>query len=556
MDILKSKPYFLSVCLLSGMLALAVFGWVRATHDHRWGGWAMGDAQNLNASLHFAQEGFQKHFFLTYYHPGYLGECYGTESNLGYYTHYPPLSAIINGLIARYWGENLFHFRAVSVIFSVCWLFFFYLFAKPFVGEPVAALSTLFIGSSAAFMDYMDGVSPYPYSEFFVFGALLLFISSEKHTGWKKHLMLVLSWLLLFVESFNSFDYIFFSFIFIAGHTIFLSSNRSYVKIFLFGMAPVCGFALHLFQNAYALGGLSPAIQDLRGISGSRMAQFSLKEFIHDLRNLILNMVGYLKFNYGLKGYRILAVFFGVLLFHQVRKNNATKDRLYPFLMLFAIAILSWWLIGIKAAFHFSQQMVRQLFPVFAVLMSVFLLSTWDILKQKKKSLYARIVVACFTLWIISGPIKHTLQYLGDYPNLIAPNRCWTVKQPTPVLVELIEVSKKIKEITNFGDIIFIPNDFVWLDGNKQPSPLFEFYSQRRMEHIGNDESDFEARKNKVCNYIENELPRIAGAKVAVTLYAVLDKNTQAPHQKKLLSMFHDKIEALDDKWVFLKLSS
>ena len=208
------------------ILVVALFGFSRLKSDYRWGGWAIGDAQNLNAAIHFADEGFKKHYFLTYYHPGYLGERYGTETELGYYTHYPPLSALLNGFVIKLWGDELWKLRSVSIAFSTAWLVFFYTLIGSMLNKKMALISTALIGTSAGYLDYMDGLAPYTYSEFYVYGALLLFAVSLRHGGMSGILLRLASWLLVFLESFNSFDYIFFMIIFMIGYVLLFESER------------------------------------------------------------------------------------------------------------------------------------------------------------------------------------------------------------------------------------------------------------------------------------------------------------------------------------------
>ena len=113
-----------------------IFGESRVKYDMRWSAWAMGDAQCLNAGLHFANEGFRTHYFLQYYHPGYLGEHYGSESKIGYYTRYPPFSAILAGFEIKYRQE------IIGVLSSFAWLSAFY---DPFFMKRLPVVGILFM---------------------------------------------------------------------------------------------------------------------------------------------------------------------------------------------------------------------------------------------------------------------------------------------------------------------------------------------------------------------------------------------------------------------------
>lgn len=182
---MKKNPTYDLVAVLF-IISISIFALNRATHEYRWSAWAIGDAQNLNAALHFKNEGFLRHYFLTYYHPGYLGKSIGSETEIGYYTHYPPLSAILNGVIACLSGNKLFIFRAVAIFFSALALFFWYFIACQFFDKRIALLSTIFIGSSVAFLEFIDGLSGYTYDEFYSYGAILLFLIAENNERVKK----------------------------------------------------------------------------------------------------------------------------------------------------------------------------------------------------------------------------------------------------------------------------------------------------------------------------------------------------------------------------------
>ena len=52
--------------------AVFAFSATRCLYDYRWSFWAYGDAQMLNAGIHFRDEGFVKHNFLPLVNPGYV----------------------------------------------------------------------------------------------------------------------------------------------------------------------------------------------------------------------------------------------------------------------------------------------------------------------------------------------------------------------------------------------------------------------------------------------------------------------------------------------------
>ncbi|MBI2119114.1 MAG: glycosyltransferase family 39 protein [Elusimicrobia bacterium] len=496
------------------LFVILLFGLSRVKEEYRWGAWAPGEAQNLNAATHFAEEGFKKHYFLPYYHPGHLGERYGTENKLGYYTHYPPLSAILNGLVIKIFGPEPWKNRMMSVFLSTAWLLFFYLLIKRLLNQSLAFISVFFIGISVGFLDYMDGLSPYTYSEFFVYGGLLFYVLGDQEPK-KATLKTLSAWILFFLESFNSFDYILFIPLFILGYHLLLRKNfkQNVLKISIFLLAPLAGFILHLLQNAWLLHGLKNAYQDLSNIASARLAQpFSINKLWLDFSKLTLNMLGWLKMNYGLRWPQlfILVLIFSYLT--QVKNTLQNIQQLYKTLFVFLISTLVWWHLGMQAAWNFAQTMVRQIYPFISIILAFTILEGLNLIRRERRMTF-KIAFVVGLLIINIKSISHTITYLGEYPNWIRPIRCWTIKSPQSTLIETIELSKELKKHTNYGDIIFVPEQFIWLQGNKQPNPIYEYYAQRRMEYIGNELPEFIQRKTKIENYLNKELPIILGYK-------------------------------------------
>src|SRR5437870_1394709 len=114
----RHRNLFYDIAAVLFISALFLFSTLRARYNLRWSSFALADAQNVTAAMHFAQEGFRTHYFLTYNHPGYLGQHSRNESGLGYEPHYPSLSAVLNGVLIRCFGENLFILRWVAILFG------------------------------------------------------------------------------------------------------------------------------------------------------------------------------------------------------------------------------------------------------------------------------------------------------------------------------------------------------------------------------------------------------------------------------------------------------
>src|SRR4030042_3280532 len=225
------------------ILAVRLFGLMRAPNEYRWSGWAPGDAQTLAAARHFADEGFIEYRFLTYLKPGYMGAVHPSPVSYskwdGYYTHSPPLYALINGVILELGGER-YAAQAFSISLSSLALLFWYIFACYFFKRPVALISTIVIGLSVVFLEHMDGLSRQTYDVPLVFAAIALFVALEHGGIWKnkkklRYIAFGGVWLIVFLQSFNSREYLLFLQFFLFGY-YFLKGTRPfpYKKVVLF----------------------------------------------------------------------------------------------------------------------------------------------------------------------------------------------------------------------------------------------------------------------------------------------------------------------------------
>lgn len=551
---IKEKGY--EIILLLFLIVLGFFVVNRTRSDYRWSAWAIGDAQNLNASLHFSQEGFRKHYFLPYYHPGYIGQSCGSETSLGYYTHYPPLSAILNGVIAKIFGNDLFKFKFIAILFTLAGLFLWYEIVSILIEKSIALVSIILIGSSAGFLQFTDCVSPYGYSEFFVFGTLLFFLLSLKENNKSKILYLFLSWVFLLLESLNSFDYIFFCAIFIVGYKILFRREEPKVSRILFLLsAPFCGFFLHLLQNAVALGGIQQAINDLFNISTERLIHPLAPSWI-DIRNLFKNTDLWFNIHYGLSWLKIMILACLSFMLNYFVRKTFNLVNFFKIILLLFVSTFFWWFVGVVAAGAFALQMSRQIFPAVSLLIASIVVFGLFLIFDKNYKPFYKILIVVLIFYVIRLPARNTKSYLKEYPNWVTNFRFWTVATSQDQMIEGIEISKLIKMNSSFGDIVMIPDEMVWMKYNHQSNPIFEYFSQRRMEYIGENEQDHKTRKKQINDYIQKQLPLILGEKPELNLFVLIKNESINPFHKKFLLNDSMNIVRLNEKWILVRIKS
>ncbi len=118
------------------------------------------DANVLIAGKQFAENGFVAYHFLPNYVPGAHAEP------PDFYTHYPPLPEIANGLLRRIGIESVAGFRACAIAVSCLALALWYILICYLVGTGPALLSLIFLGSRPIFLRYADSLHQFSYAWF------------------------------------------------------------------------------------------------------------------------------------------------------------------------------------------------------------------------------------------------------------------------------------------------------------------------------------------------------------------------------------------------------
>lgn len=376
-------------------------------------------------------------------------------------------------------------------------------------------------------------------------------------------------WVFVFLQSFNSFDYILFLQLFFVGY-YFLKRGRTfpYKRLIFFATAPVAGFLLHFMQNAVALGGAYNAYKDLRDVfSGRFIAVTTYHPFylMETIGAMFAGLDKWLSVGFG-SGFGYIFLMLAVFLFLEFlnRKNKLDRTELgngaglspNRFFLLFTICSIVWWLLMIQATPSFARYMVRHAFPVVGVLFAVVITSSLEFARKKDNDPLLRfgaVIVIMASIWT---PFINTAWYLREYPNLMQPKKVWALYLPLDTLIKGIEVSKKIREKTSYGDIVLVPRQFVLKKtrGGNQIYPLFEYYSQRRMEFLGESIVEFREQLEALQRYRE-EVPKFDKKAGRIKLFALMERDMNLDLQRYLLLNSQSK-EIVNDKWFLFDLDS
>ncbi|MFH0826282.1 MAG: hypothetical protein V1923_00130 [Candidatus Omnitrophota bacterium] len=406
------KNKYALIILAASFLLLAFLRLQFPDLDH---GDEFSDANILSAGENFFRFGFIRCKFLPMFE-------INADAPRNLYTHIPPLSDILNGLM-RVWlrVDSLVFFRAVALFVAFLNLLFWYLFIKNFTGKVSVGLGAgLFYLTNSMFLFCMDSLHQPSYADalrsviFFLYFKILT-------TSEKKPTLFLLVWFLYFIVSLLTFEYLLYLALFFILFPLCLKKEKKIPipKLFicLLILAPVCGFLLHFLQNAWYFGGLSGAFQDLLGAAVERIVHSSDSAF----KNLNLFAWGQLALarNFSLafmfNSYWLLTfLFVCFFLYGQLPKES--KQAMKPLMRLCALFILlgiSWYVTfpAHTVAHAFVNFLGRHLVPAASLFFAFFVYIVFTFLKDRHPQGMARLaIIALLVMWIAgTGILKSQL---------------------------------------------------------------------------------------------------------------------------------------------------
>ncbi|MBN1344253.1 MAG: hypothetical protein JXQ73_16320 [Phycisphaerae bacterium] len=170
-----------------------------------------------------------------------------------YYTHYPPLSHITNGLLQIMGVKSLAVMRAFCGLLGIAGLVCMCRAFSPTIGSLASACGLGFVATSGFFLTYC--ISLHHTFNFLFLGIFFLcFLEALRREGaagkwW------IACWAALMLASLNSFEFILYPQVFAWVYVLATGQIRKRWKMLLIlGTAPVLGVGLHYLQNCWALG--------------------------------------------------------------------------------------------------------------------------------------------------------------------------------------------------------------------------------------------------------------------------------------------------------------
>jgi ADP-heptose:LPS heptosyltransferase len=222
------------------------------------------DYNVMSSGRNFAQYGFLK-LRLT---PILIDAAYlkMPDDRAFIYTHYPQLPDLMNGMLRAAFGlRELPQFRLVALAFAFASLFFAYRLMEWYWSKRTAQIGLALWVVNPIWIQHADYLHHAPYGFFFGLGSVYFLVRylREARRGF-----LVASGLFLFVTFTASYDWWFFAPLLLAlatiGHYRTVLSWRVVGTLSLLAVFGLGGLVFKFGTNAWALGGVSDLIRDLR----------------------------------------------------------------------------------------------------------------------------------------------------------------------------------------------------------------------------------------------------------------------------------------------------
>jgi len=243
------------------VLTVFVFSVFRLENVHRKYGDAHTQALVMVAGKNFVERGLIATRFTPLIQTK-RSDYSSVKPEYGYYTHYPPFPYYVGALVWSLGGRSLVVFKMVTLATSCAVLLLFYCLIANLVNQGIAMLSTaLYVSHSLFFEQVME--TPPVWSELFQMGAFLFLVYALELSGRRKWYALIGSWVMLFLNSYSSFELILSSQVFVVAYTVWKIRRKSLPVVLFLTAAPVMAFFLHFLNNAWVLGGMSEAFDDL-----------------------------------------------------------------------------------------------------------------------------------------------------------------------------------------------------------------------------------------------------------------------------------------------------
>lgn len=415
------------------VLILGSYLCIKALDENGWDGWALGSAQTLMSSEHWAKDGFAENYFLFIAQPysklikyfdkpefrnrpveNISGVLTLSRERRLYYTHYPPLYLFPYAVMAKIGIENRAIFRIFSLLVSLTGLIFFYLFIKSVSNRAAAAIASIYYGFSVTFLNYADSISVQPWDILLIFLILYLSVLVRRLPAQTGNWAIWFAYLAL---SLSSYDATFYVFAYLVLFDILILKKFLWRRWILFAAAPVLGFTLQIIQNTWYLG-FRDMISDFSHIYANRTF-IGVKNFIAGLVGPFHSMASIQTvfiFKKSIVALTSAIAIFGILL--KFRQKIGLNFDYFKIVFILAVAaVVQPFFINATGGWPFQGVLTAAFWGLLIGAASTFII---DVFKNKDSNIYKTpsfIILTSIILMLWSVQFYSTINYVKGWPN-------------------------------------------------------------------------------------------------------------------------------------------
>lgn len=385
-----------AIGLLGGLAAVA-------TRDITWCGDSITDMNILMSGENFARQGFLRLHLLPVHFVGDISDRAGYYT---YYTHYPPLPNLFNGVLQAAGVRSLWIMRMICGSLFIIGLLALAAGVATILGHPAALLGLGFVGVSGFFAVFSISLH-HTWNVFFLGLFVRVFLRAvERERGaprlWR------LAWLLLFLSSLASFEFILHAQAFAWTYALVAGRLRQVWRpLVLLATAPVVGIGLHVAQVVWAIG-WAETLRDNLGFSHIRGGVSAFAERWQALQSLPARLHEYGRmyfFAYGAIVVLLAATVAFLLMLKRKRLPVAAPHRAGALVLGLAVASISWY---VAMPYHAIRHVhtVGQLLPLFLAVFGLLLGLAARAAFGRGRSIPARFAGIATLILIVAGQAR------------------------------------------------------------------------------------------------------------------------------------------------------
>ena len=376
---------------------LVIVCWLSTTHV-TWPGDEFTDMNTLMSGENFARHGFVRLKLLPVFH---LGPMTDPPS---YYTHYPPLTNIVNGLLRVVGVESLAVMRVFCGLLCIAGLVCMYRAFAPDIGALGSVCGLGFIATTGYYLSYCISLH-HTFNFLFMGVFFLLFASAVRREGRAVGLWAG-CWCVLLLESLTSFEFILYPQVF-AWVYVFATGRlgQRWRELILLGTAPAVGVGLHFLQNCWALG-LPAAAADAAAAFGSAGGQSSHARwtYLSEVPRTLLS-TGRLFYFWSRLAFLVFPFAVWFWLADRGRRRSTTPQRLHTLVPATLCGALAWFTTMPSHTVHHAHTL-GQLLPLVLIVMGSAIATVVRCAVRHQAPLYHRMPAAACAVLIVYAQLK------------------------------------------------------------------------------------------------------------------------------------------------------